>query len=310
MNANIEQNQSPFFSVEKETLLIEFENYLRAEGQRLNTIKSNRIPARLFLEWLESQQINYLEVSYNDLLAYVNYTKELGNVVRTVNTKLLAIRHFYNYLQKEKQVNHNPCKELQIKGAITRQVHDVIEWEELETLYKNYPSQNLTGKRNKTILSMMVYQGLTSGEIAVLEPKDIDLETGKVYIPSVSRSNSRTLQLKSVQILQIQTYLTQIRPILLALTGKESQKLFVSAGDGLELKNCLFRVMKKVKQINHKIKTPQQIRSSVIVYWLKQNNIRQVQYMTGHRYVSSTERYRTDHLESLQELIDQLHPLK
>lgn len=297
-------------SIEKENLLADFENYLRAEGQRMNTIQSNKIPVRLFLRWLESQQVNYLEVSYNDLLEFVKHSKNQGNVVRTVNAKLLAIRHFYNYLQSEKQVTENPCKELQIKGEVKRLVHDVLEWEELETLYKNYPTQNLTGKRNKVMLGMMIYQGLTSGEIAALEPKDINLENAKIYIPSISRSNSRTLNLESTQILQIQNYLTQIRPVLLILTGKKSEKLFVSAGDGMELKNTHFNLLKKAKKMNPKIKTPKQIRSSVIVHWLKTHNIRQVQYMSGHRYVSSTERYKTNHLDSLQEMIDELHPLK
>ena len=169
-----------------ENLLVNFETYLQTEGQRLRTINSNKNLVRLFLYWLESHQINYLEVSYNDLLEFVKHSKDQGNVVRTVNTKLSAIRHFYNYLQSEKQVQDNPCKELQIKGEVKRLVYDVLEWEELEELYKNYPTQNLTGKRNKVMLGMMIYQGLTSGEIGALEPKDIDLENAKIYIPTVS----------------------------------------------------------------------------------------------------------------------------
>jgi len=32
--------------------------------------------------------------------------------------------------------------------------------------------------------------------------------------------------------------------------------------------------------------------------------------MTGHKYVSSTERYRTDNLEDLQKEMENYHPLK
>lgn len=45
------------------------------------------------------------------------------------------------------------------------------------------------------------------------------------------------------------------------------------------------------------------------MYWLKHYNIREVQYMAGHRYISSTERYQQDDLESLHELIESLHPI-
>src|SRR3990167_2168028 len=56
------------------------------------------------------------------------------------------------------------------------------------------------------------------------------------------------------------------------------------------------------------IKDANDIRSTVINHWLKQYNIRQVQYMIGHKYVSSTERYSTNKLETLQEQIELLHP--
>ena len=52
-----------------------------------------------------------------------------------------------------------------------------------------------------------------------------------------------------------------------------------------------------------------QIRASVITHWLSQYNIREVQYMAGHRYISSTERYQQDDLENLHELIESLHPI-
>jgi len=68
--------------------------------------------------------------------------------------------------------------------------------------------------------------------------------------------------------------------------------------------------MKVLKKLNSTLKNPYQIRASVITCWLKKHNIRQVQYMTGHRYISSTEHYRTDNLETLQEQIVLLHPLK
>ena len=305
------ENQTTFFSsIEKEEVLNDFENYLRAEGQRLNTINGNVNIVKRFLNWLSEEQIKLLTTNYNDLLAYVNHCKENKNTARTINSNLVAVKHFYNFLQQKKLVKHNPAEELRIKNVITRQPHDLLEWEDLEQLYKNYPTSSITGKRNKTILGMLIYQGLNSGEVAAIELKDVKLEEAKVYVPSVGRSNSRTLKLVSVQILQLQKYITQVRPVLLAMNDKKSEKLFTSSGNGNRLDNSLMRLMRAAKKLNPKIKDPKQIRASVITYWLKHQNIRQVQYMTGHRYISSTERYRTDLLETLQEQIDELHPLK
>jgi len=308
----MKKEKTTFFSSieEKENILNDFENYLRAEGQRLNTIRGNSSSARNLLEWLQERQKNYLEISYNDLLDYVNYHKEKGNSKSTINGRLQGVRHFYNHLQQQEKVSHNPSELLRIKGIIRRQPHDLLEWEELEELYKNYPTSSLTGKRNKSILGMMIYQGLNSGEVAKLELKDIKLEEGKIDVQGVSRSNNRTLKLAPEQLIQLQKYITQVRYVILAVTGKESEKLFVTVGDGHRLSNGLPRLMRMLRQMNPKVKSPKQIRASVITLWLKQYHVRQVQYMTGHRYVSSTEYYRTDLLETLQEQLEEMHPLK
>jgi len=290
-------------------LITGFVNYLRNEGYRLTTYNGAKNIVSLFLIWLKTEQLNYLETSYNDLLSYINHLQEKGNKKSSINGTLIAIRHFYNYLQNENKVKSNPAETLRIRN-ITRQVpHDLLEWEELENIYKNFASTGITGKRNKAMLGLMIYQGLTVSELYALEEKDIKLEEGKIYVPQTGRSNNRILKLEAFQVIQLQKYITQIRPIILQLTDKTTEKLFVSTGTGERLSNSLSRICEKLRKYDQKVKNFKQIRASVITYWLKTQGIRQVQYMTGHRYISSTERYRTDTLENLQDLINELHPL-
>ena len=44
-----------------------------------------------------------------------------------------------------------------------------------------------------------------------------------------------------------------------------------------------------------------QIRSSVIINWLKRYDVRKVQHMIGHKYVSSTEKFQQNDLKELQD---------
>jgi len=69
-------------------------------------------------------------------------------------------------------------------------------------------------------------------------------------------------------------------------------------------------MMRQLRQLNAKVIDAKQIRSSVITNWLKQYNLRQVQYMAGHRYVSSTQRYKLTNMDDLQNALQQYHPLK
>lgn len=145
----------------------------------------------------------------------------------------------------------------------------------------------------------MVFQGVHSGELQKMEVGDISLGAGTVYIPSTGRSNSRTLQLLPVQILPLHEYLEQTRPQL------------KPAGDALfpgSLSDIIHRLVQELQGINPTVTNAQHIRGSVIINWIKQHNKRQVQYMAGHRYISSTEAYQLQVIDSLLDELSKHHP--
>jgi integrase/recombinase XerD len=69
------------------------------------------------------------------------------------------------------------------------------------------------------------------------------------------------------------------------------------------------KLVKSIQEKNKKIKDIKHIRTSVITNWLKIHNLRKVQYMAGHRYVSSTEAYQINNIEELQDDIKKYHPI-
>ena len=172
---------------------------------------------------------------------------------------------------------------------------------------------------------MLIYQAITTEELGKLEPNHLKLKEGKIYIPGNRRRNSRKLELKPFQILELHEYLTEIRPQILAeITtpkpfGRRPDKinmarlkdqLFISVNGSENIKNSLLHLFKNIQKINPNITNAQQIRQSTITHWLKTQNLRQVQYMSGHKYVSSTERYKLNNLDNLQSKLEKFHPLK
>ncbi|MEL6359273.1 MAG: integrase, partial [Bacteroidota bacterium] len=63
------------------------------------------------------------------------------------------------------------------------------------------------------------------------------------------------------------------------------------------------------RQLNPSVLNAKQIRASVITKWLRMYNLREVQYLAGHKYISSTEWYLENEMEGLQEEVQQFHPL-
>ena len=96
--------------------------------------------------------------------------------------------------------------------------------------------------------------------------EDVNLERGIIYIPSSRKSNSRTLELKSFQVLEFQNYLSQSRDKLRELKEEEST-IFLVEGN---IKIIIANLLKRLKGINADITSTRQIRTSVIGLWLKQ----------------------------------------
>ena len=129
------------------------------------------------------------------------------------------------------------------------------------------------------------------------------MDKGNIYVPGTRRTNKRILDLKPFQILPLHEYLLTERQIY--LNDIEGNRLFPAA----RLKRGMPRIKDMINRYQPRLKSLYQIRSSVITNWLNHYNLREVQYMAGHRYVSSTERYRTDNLEDLQKELEKYHPL-
>ena len=87
-------------------------------------------------------------------------------------------------------------------------------------------------------------------------------------------------------------------------------KLFFSENGNDNIKQSLYHMFRAIKKIHPKITSGKTIRSTIIAEWLKTKDIRIVQYMAGHRWVSSTERYNVFNLQELKDSLKKHHPLK
>ena len=167
-------------------------------------------------------------------------------------------------------------------------------------------------------------------ELQHLKEEHIELYKGKIHIPQTPKTNARILELKPWQLMELMEYLQVIKPQLEQLARTKSPSshceelrgtkqsnlgvgeasLFTSSYGSPNIHNVLKKLNDQLKHINYNYQNAIQIRNSVIVNWLKTNNLRKVQYMAGHRYISSTERYKQDNLEELQEMVNTFHPIK
>jgi integrase/recombinase XerD len=283
-----------------------FEEYLQETGFKSQTVYQHCKYASYFLAWTAEAGLALEQITYTEILDFADHLKKENRNINLINRVMLAVRYYFTYLQNERQISYNPAAGISLKGTIRTVPHDLLEKTELEALYESYTIRDERTHRNKVIIGLLVYQALTREELETIRPEHLKLREGKISIPKTGRQNDRILPLQPHQILDLQEYVLLIRPKL----QHHSERLFTGRHDLENLQNTLLHLGHALKKINPKYKHAVQVRQSVITEWLKEKDLRTVQYMAGHRYVSSTERYQRLNLEDLKEALSKHHPLR
>lgn len=287
-------------------------SYLKSK-YTTSTVKSYEREIRIYLEVLPHAQ----SATYQDIINYINTKRKTQNP-SSINRILQSIKKYYNYLVDSELREDNPAQFINLKdtkrrnNAVQKRLLSSIEIEQLwqHFLDKKY-RYNILRNRNLSMISLLLFQGLRGGEMRRLSIENINLEKTQIYIPKSHDSSARTLALEPCQILPLYQYINEDRIKLLKGDNKE-KTLFISKLGRADNGETLHYLIKSNRYIiKGKTINPKTIRMSVIAEQFKKGkSLQAVQYFAGHRYPSSTERYKSNHLQALQQGILKHHPLK
>ncbi len=298
------------------TLPMNFKEYRQKSGYSEKSIRVQDSHVNSFKSWCIRENVNFSDITYNQALKFIDSERDRGISRQSIIREINSIRIYFDYLLESGTIKQNVIKRIRIRQSGKKVLPEILSPAQLEKIYHdflNLPAWNhgtaaakLLHQRNIVILGLMIYQGLDSGEIARLETGHITLSESKIYIPSGRKSNSRSLRLQAMQILSLKTYLEETRRELLEKRNLQSPYLFPAKKSS----DMVCKIVEAVKKIHPELKDSRQMRSSVLMNWLKTNNIRQVQYMAGHKSIRSTEAYRREDLTDLTKQLELFHPLR
>lgn len=248
---------------------------------------------------------------YSDIMDYLGTLRKRYTSPVTVKTTLHGIKKYYAWLVASGERNDHPCRFLYLKDKRGNhiQLQDLFTAEELQLLLdrqERYPALRI---RNQVITGLLIYQGITTGELTRIATRDLNLEEGELYIRGSRTLNSRTLKLKPRQILTLHRYIHQIRPQLIKT---ETDKLIINQRGNAETGEQVSYLVSAFKHhFPERNLNPKTIRQSVIAGLLKAgNDLRVVQVFAGHKYPSATEQYKQANVEQLKQQVQKYHPLR
>lgn len=293
-----------------------FKEYRQKRGYSEKTMKGQSSQVNRFKKWCIKLGIIPEDITFGQALKFIDSERERGILNRSIISTVISIRVYFDYLIESGIITHNVFKRIRIRHSGKKVFPEILSTLQLEKIYQDFCSQPVWGhgrkrsemlhQRDTVILGLLVYQGMDSGEIVRLETCHVNLNEGKLYVPSSRKSSSRTLRLQAEQILPLKTYLEETRPELLEKRNLQSTYLFPVKKSS----DLVCKIVEAVQKIHPEIKDSRQLRISVLMNWLKTNNIRQVQYMAGHKSIRSTEVYRREDLTDLTKQLELFHPLR
>ena len=284
-----------------------FKTYRQQNGYSAKSVRVQNSHVNSLKNWCINQNINLEEISYNQALQFIDSERNRGILNQSIIREINSIRIYFDYLLESGIIRQNIIKRIRIRQRGKKVLPETLSLQQLDKIYQDFVNlpewehRTITAKqlhkRNIVIFGLLVFQGLTSGETAKLETNHINLSEGKIYIPSTRKSNARTLKLQANQILPIKGYIEGYKPNPFLFPIRKHSDM-------------ICKIVEQVKKKHTEIIDSRQIRTSVIMNWLKQYNIRQVQYMAGHKSIRSTEQYRNQDLTDLTRQLELFHPLK
>jgi site-specific recombinase XerD len=275
--------------------------YLRLQKHTQNTIKSYTFIIDRYLK----QHPDACQYGYKEIMDYFKQRLLNGKNRSGVILLQAGIKKYYDYLLHTGIIYYHPCRNICIKKRNKNIVHrDLFTNQELSLLLKREERYAVLKYRNKLLISLLIYQGLTLAEVIQLKTTDIDLDEATINIRASVTINKRVLNLKPRQLILFDKYLrlsrnklikTDTNALLLNKLGNPIK------ADDVQYLVETFRYLFPDRKLNL-----QTIRQSVIANWLNSYQIplEDVQLLAGHKRPSATLKYQ---LPNMQQAVNTLN---
>ena len=291
--------------------LVLFQEYLTVElGLAKNTQLAYMRDLRLLMKSLQLKaDEELLQVSRQQLIAYLVRLKQEGRAASTVARKLASIKAFYRFLTAERYIRRNPAEVLE---AASRGLHlpKVLSVQEVERLLDEPNLGTLDGYRDKTMLELLYATGMRVSELVNVPVKNVDMKMQYVIVMGKG-SKERMLPLGRTALHYLEHYLSVVRPQLLHGKPDAAAELFVTGWGGPMTRERFYEIIVaygKSAGISKRV-TPHMLRHSFATHLLNNGtDLRIVQELLGHADISTTQIYTHLDVERLREVYDKTHP--
>ncbi len=286
-----------------------FIDYLSLEKKySVHTIKAYQDDISTFQLFCakEFDSDDLVAVNYSQIRSWIVALVDEGKTNRTINRKISALKAFYKFLLKAKQIKEDPlikhkalkvAKRLQVpfsKDEIAHVINELEHPDDFESL------------RNKLIVELFYSTGMRRSELINLRVADIDFSKETVKVLGKRNKERYIPLLKSVQE-TLRVYLESRK----ALDKDSEGYLFITKKGNKIYGTLVYRIINNYfSTVSSKVKkSPHVIRHSFATHLLNEGaDLNSVKELLGHSSLASTQVYTNNSLNELKKVYNRAHP--
>jgi len=267
-----------------------FLHYLAQDrGYSKNTLAAYRNDLTQMAAFIVAEQAKQRGPSYDELLkSYLLKLREKRYSAATTARKIASARSFFRFMAESGRMNGNPCQDLPSPHVGRHSVRFLSLSEYQKLVAEAAKLSTPEAKRDMMMLELLYGTGLRISELVSLDVGDIDTGGGHVNVGS-----SRQVPLDRRLASSLAGFLRSDRLDL--LYDEREQAVFLNQRGKRLTRQGLWQIIKEYAfraGLGEKV-TPQTLRHSFARHRLQNGtDLRELQQLLGHAYISSTRIYR------------------
>jgi integrase/recombinase XerC len=287
-----------------------FLEYLNLEKKySAHTITAYKNDLQSFKKFLEMEyaQENLREVHYSQIRNWIVNLVDIKVSNRTVNRKVSALKSFFTFLQKTKQIDYNPLsKHKSLK--IEKRLQVPFSFKEINTVINDIDkdaNDDFESLRNRLIVELFYSTGIRRAELINIKQRDVSFSDKTIKILG-KRNKERFVPLLESVIQTLNRYLALKKEFEIGL-----EELFITEKGNKIYETLVYRIINHYfGQVSSKEKrSPHILRHSFATHLLNEGaDLNSVKDLLGHSSLASTQVYTQNSLDVLKKVYNKAHP--
>ena len=290
----------------------DFIDYLKYEKRvSPHTVTAYEHDLSQFFSFLEEKlAINQLsDVNTGDIRTWIiSLLEDESLQAKSVNRKVSAVRAFYRYKLKIKELSVNPTLTLHAP-KIPKKLPQYVDQKDMEHLFADIPFEDtFEGLRDRTILELFYATGMRLSELLNLKIQDIHLQDNTIKV--LGKRNKERLVPFGNRLSELLTmYLGNLEKKF--VDGTKNNYIFVTANGEQLYPKAVYRIVRKYLDMVTTIdkRSPHVIRHTFATHLLNNGaDLNAIKTILGHSSLAATQVYTHNSIEKLKSIYKQAHP--